>query len=231
MASAWNTPGLHYGFHESLVAGTGVRFCREARFLTPHERNLVVVCSTTVDVYRLAGDADAPSLVLAASFELHGVVTGCDVGRIPGNVRDCLFLAFKDAKCSVVEYSPSNHDLVSVSMHAYEDDEMRGGRVSGSRGPLVRVDPEGRCAGMLVYGRKMVVLPLGKVEGGGAADRQPEHRSADRLRSYTIDLAALEPRMAHVVDFAWLPGFYEPTLMILHESVPAWAGCVPDWIS
>ncbi len=39
---------------------------------------------------------------------------------------------------------------------------MRGGYVHHYRVPDVRVDPEDRCAAMLVYGRKIVVLPFNR---------------------------------------------------------------------
>ena len=39
---------------------------------------------------------------------------------------------------------------------------FQGGLASNNHIPLVRVDPDGRCAAMLVYGRQLVILPFRK---------------------------------------------------------------------
>jgi hypothetical protein len=45
---------------------------------------------------------------------------------------------------SLVEYSPELHDLITVSLHHFEDDTIREGFVHNETIPLVRVDPESR---------------------------------------------------------------------------------------
>ncbi len=48
---------------------------------------------------------------------------------------------------SLVEYSPEMHDLITVSLHHFEDDTIREGFVHNETIPIVRVDPESRWLG------------------------------------------------------------------------------------
>lgn len=104
---------------------------------------------------------------------------------------------------SVVEYDPGTHDLKTLSLHYFEEPELRVGTgctptpscpspslpqplpppsaslevshltvacltalhpqdgfVQNVHTPRVRVDPDGRCAAMLIYGTRLVVLPF-----------------------------------------------------------------------
>ena len=61
---------------------------------------------------------------------------------------------------SVVEYDPGTHDLKTLSLHYFEEPELRDGFVQNVHTPRVRVDPDGRCAAMLIYGTRLVVLPF-----------------------------------------------------------------------
>lgn len=51
-------------------------------------------------------------------------------------------------------------------MHCFEGPEwlhLRRGRESFARGPLVKVDPQGRCGSVLVYGLQMIILKASQV--------------------------------------------------------------------
>lgn len=55
--------------------------------------------------------------------------------------------------------------LVS-SMHCFEGPDwihLRRGRESFATGPIVKVDPQGRCAGVLVYGLQIIMLKAAQV--------------------------------------------------------------------
>ncbi|KAM1141932.1 hypothetical protein ACFX2I_041843 [Malus domestica] len=59
-----------------------------------------------------------------------------------------IVLAFEVAKISVLEFDDSIHGLRTSSMHRFEGPEwlhLRNGRESLAIGPLVKVDPQGRC--------------------------------------------------------------------------------------
>ena len=57
-------------------------------------------------------------------------------------------------------------DFFSSSMHCFEGPEwihLKRGRESFARGPVVKVDPQGRCGGVLVYDLQMIILKAAQV--------------------------------------------------------------------
>lgn len=99
---------------------------------------------------------------------------------------------------------------------------------------MVRVDPEGRCAVMTVYGRKLVVLPFRRDTALDDAElvlgeiMKPNSTASNSkvpvLASYMIVLKELDEKMDNVIDVQFLHGYYEPTLLILYEPVKTFPG-------
>lgn len=50
------------------------------------------------------------------------------------------------------------------------------------------------------------------------------------LPSYTVDLLTLSERVSNVKDIHFLHGYNNPTLFILYEPTPTWAGLVHSYL-
>ncbi|CAM6094104.1 unnamed protein product [Calypogeia fissa] len=177
-------------------------------------------------------------LELACSYRLHGNVESMAVlshrqDEGSRRRRDAIILAFRDAKISVLEFDDSTHNLRTSSMHYFEGPEwehLKRGRERFALGPLIRAEPIGRCAGMLVYNCQMVVLRAAQV-GYGLEDEDDNTSSgaassicAHVASSYVVNLRSMD--MKHVKDFVFLHGYNEPVILVLHEREPTWAGRV-----
>ena len=172
----------------------------------------------------------------------------------PRNQRDALLIAIRECKLSVVEFDPATLSIVSSSLHSWETPTGSCGVPSALRvatlPPLAVSDPEGRCAAVLLPSEgksRLALLPA--VEGESFGDEEDEEdeeedddpdapgasRTQSEIRargtaasvreSYVVDLT--ERLGLHAVrDVAFLHGYGEPTILILHERAPTWAARV-----
>lgn len=173
-------------------------------------------------------------LELLDSFELFGNIMSLQSVSLNNSPRDALLISFMDAKLSVVQHDPDNHELKTLSLHYFEEDEIKGGWTSHYHIPFVRVDPENRCAVMLCYGKKLVVLPFRKdnsLDEIEIQDVKPIKKTpmafiakTPILASYIITLKDLDEKIDNVLDIQFLQGYYEPTLLILYEPVRTYPG-------
>uniref|UniRef100_A0A8C5DIP8 Cleavage and polyadenylation specificity factor subunit 1 n=1 Tax=Gouania willdenowi TaxID=441366 RepID=A0A8C5DIP8_GOUWI len=230
-----------YAVYRQAHTPTAVEFSVYCNFISSKEKNLVVAGTSQLCIYRIIHDVESSSksdkssdskmrrekLEQVASFSLFGNVMSMASVQLVGSSRDALLLSFKDAKLSVVEYDPGTHDLKTLSLHFFEEPELRDGFVQNNHIPIVRVDPENRCAVMLVYGTKLVVLPfrrdtLTDEQEGGVG----EGPKSSFLPSYIIDVRELDEKLLNIIDMKFLHGYYEPTLLILFEPNQTWPGRV-----
>ncbi|PRQ59892.1 putative cleavage/polyadenylation specificity factor, A subunit [Rosa chinensis] len=175
------------------------------------------------------------SLELVCHYRLHGNVMTMAVlssgGGDGSKRRDAIILTFEDAKISVLEFDDSIHGLRTSSMHCFEGPEwlhLRRGRESFARGPSVKVDPQGRCGGVLVFDLQLIILKAAQGGYGLVGDDDGFASGAaisSRVESsYIISLRDLD--MKHIKDFTFVHGYIEPVLVILHERELTWAGRV-----
>ncbi|KAG8038870.1 hypothetical protein G9C98_003177 [Cotesia typhae] len=230
-----------YSICKNIHPATGVEHSITCNFFNRSEKCLVIAGSNVIRVFKLIPDIDpvkkdkvyetrAPKMKLEclAHYTLYGNVMSLQAVTLMGSQRDSLLLSFRDAKLSIVEYDPETHDLRTVSLHYFEEEEMRDGWTNHHHIPIVRVDPEGRCAVMLVYGRKLVVLPFRKdptLDDGDLLEASKSSSSKTPiLSSYMIVLKNLDEKIDNIIDLQFLHGYYEPTLLMLYEPVRTFAG-------
>uniref|UniRef100_A0A674ANQ1 Cleavage and polyadenylation specificity factor subunit 1 n=1 Tax=Salmo trutta TaxID=8032 RepID=A0A674ANQ1_SALTR len=218
-----------YAVYRQAHSPTAIEFSVYCNFISNEEKNLVVAGTSQLYVYRIIHDVEVnrkEKLEQVACFSLFGNVMSMASVQLVGANRDALLLSFKDAKLSVVEYDPGTHDLKTLSLHFFEEPELRDGFVQNLHIPMVRVDPENRCAVMLVYGTQLVVLPFRKDTLTDEQEGVVEGPKSSFLPSYIIDVRELDEKLLNIVDMKFLHGYYEPTLLILYEPNQTWPGRV-----
>uniref|UniRef100_A0A674AMR3 Cleavage and polyadenylation specificity factor subunit 1 n=1 Tax=Salmo trutta TaxID=8032 RepID=A0A674AMR3_SALTR len=204
-----------YAVYRQAHSPTAIEFSVYCNFISNEEKNLVVAGTSQLYVYRIIHDvevnfkdAKVPESRLIPTYSLHFNVINYHVAL------------------SVVEYDPGTHDLKTLSLHFFEEPELRDGFVQNLHIPMVRVDPENRCAVMLVYGTQLVVLPFRKDTLTDEQEGVVEGPKSSFLPSYIIDVRELDEKLLNIVDMKFLHGYYEPTLLILYEPNQTWPGRV-----
>lgn len=173
-------------------------------------------------------------LECVATYELFGNVMAMQSVSLSNSQRDAILIGFKDAKLSVVQHDPDTFELKTLSLHYFEEEDIKGGWLGNYCVPIIKVDPDNRCAVMVIYGKKLVVLPfrrdnsLDEIE---IQDVKPMKKTPLQLiaktpilASYIIELKDLDEKIDNVVDIEFLHGYYEPTLLILYEPVRTFPG-------
>ncbi|VVC38721.1 WD40/YVTN repeat-like-containing domain,Cleavage/polyadenylation specificity factor, A [Cinara cedri] len=191
-------------------------------FFNRVEKCLVLAGVNILRVYRLVPtdttcQPPKTKFECLAQYTLFGNIMCLQSVTLCQNSPEALLLSFSEAKFSLVQYDHDNHNLRTLSLNYFEDDKFKNGTTQHWTPPLIRVDPVGRCVVGLVYGHYFFVLPFGRtIDDHG--------KSAQVMPSYTIPIKTIDPKMNNIKDFDFLHGYYEPTLLILFESVQTNAG-------
>lgn len=230
-------------YYEELVQPSTVDHCVASSFTGRDHRNLILAKGHMLEVYRLhdhdnptvkaieveRGGRHAKPLKLVLRVQLYGAVEGMAVVRLPKASADCLLLSFADAKASLVEFSHAQRNLRLVSMHYFEKIAHSSGKTDRYLEAKVRVDPQARCATVLVCDRLLAVIPFIQEsqefleESLFDEEEDKEATEQERVKpSFMISLESYD--ILHVKDMVFLEGYFQPTILVLHEPIQTWAG-------
>jgi cleavage and polyadenylation specificity factor subunit 1 len=217
-----------YALYKELHPPTAVDHCVSCKFLNSKDLNIVTASGHVLRVYKVKkakSSADSlESWKLEQVFEtlLFDSPASLGVTRLAKSDKDALLIGFKEAKLSVVEFDQETHDIHTIALHYFEDEDSKLGTCNALVDPMIAVDPECRCAVMLVYRTKLAVLPYQKDEL--TTDKKSSTSYSSVFPSYIIDLTTVSDQIAQVNDVQFLHGYNKPTVCVLYETVPTWAG-------
>ncbi|PIA12900.1 hypothetical protein COEREDRAFT_12011 [Coemansia reversa NRRL 1564] len=168
--------------------------------------------------------AKQPQLRLAGRWSLHGKIIDMQAVRSGSGhgAADRLMLSFAEAKMSLIAFDSSTQGIVTESIHYYEHDSLRQHTPNDAQTCTMRSDPERRCIALRLYGDQLAILPFKEPGAAAGADAKPY------TDSFVVDMRAGGVDVRNVRDFVFLGGYLEPTLALLHEQAPSWAGRVED---
>ena len=149
-----------YSIFKTIHPPTGIEHAVWARFTSPSENNLILSSANHLYIYRV--NASTGTFERLHTFNVWGTICSMNACRLNPTVssKDALFLSFMDAKLSLIEFDASVQDLKTLSMHYFEDELAKEGHWYNFSPPIVRVDPDMRCACMLIYNSKLVIIPF-----------------------------------------------------------------------
>ena len=168
--------------------------------------------------------------------------------RFIGDSVDSIIVSFPIAKIAILKYDAAIHQLTTRSMHFFEEPHnqkefnkigktIKNGMLEYE--PVIRVDPENRCACVLVYNRGLVILPFRRILSSQQALKSITYaselsshtentnniiQSSKVLSSYSICIDNFPVQIAKVIDIEFLHGYNNPTLIILYEKELCWTG-------
>ena len=188
------------------------------------EPNLLLCRQRHIDLYRVIDK----KLELICSRRLHGTIESLAVLNDPysasapstsSSTSSAVLLTFRDAKVSVLRWNERRRDFDTTSLHYFESDvSLKAGRACFPSPPFCTVDPDGRCAAVIMYRHQMAILPATKDSSlfpSDAAESTVEIISAAVVGNSYVDNLGL---VRDVRDAVFLHGTSEPTLLCLHED-------------
>lgn len=179
-------------------------------------------------------------LCLIAQYELCGTVTALARVRIlrSRSGGEAILIALRDAKLSLVEWDPERYSISTISIHSYEQEDIKRSPWEPSLGQSVNflsVDPSSRCAALKFGVRHIAILPFYQDGDDLVMDDYDPEIDGDRptvktsegplqidkapyAPSFILSLLALDPTLSHPIHLSFLYEYREPTFGILSSQ-------------
>lgn len=179
-------------------------------------------------------------LILIAQYELSGTVTALARVRIlrSRSGGEAVLIALRDAKLSLVEWDPERYSISTISIHSYEQEDIKRSPWEPSLSQSVNVlsvDPSSRCAALKFGMRHLAILPFYQDGDDLVMDYYDPEIDGDRptvktsegplqvdkapyAPSFVLSLLALDPILSHPIHLSFLYEYREPTFGILSSQ-------------
>ena len=194
------------------------------------------------------GDKTASTkLVLVAQYELAGTITSLSRIKIMGSKSggNALLVSLRNAKVSLVEWDPERYSISTVSIHLYEQEDIRGNPWEADLDDHINylsVDPRSRCAALKFGARHLAIIPFHQVGDDIVMDDYDSEIDGERPEpiraitkaegdkkevgnetpygaSFVLSMLALDPGLSHPLHLAFLNEYREPTFGILSAQI------------
>ena len=161
--------------YKPLHPPTGVEHCCFARFTGPQDQNIITAHANLLEIYTLHTLPNGEVVSeLTASFTLAARIEALNVLPLPlrPDLPDALLITSRPAKAVLVAYEREAGELVVLDVYSFEHDALGLGSAVRAEPPAVDrlegindsaptvMDPMERCAGMLVYGTQVAIMPF-----------------------------------------------------------------------
>jgi len=179
-------------------------------------------------------------LILIAQYELSDTVTDLSRVRIlrSRSGGEAVLIALRDAKLSLVEWDPERYSISTISIHSYEQEDIKRSPWEPSLSQSVNVlsvDPSSRCAALKFGVRHLAILPFYQDGDDLVMDDYDPEIDGDRptvktsegplqvdkapyAPSFVLSLLALDPTLSHPIHLSFLYEYREPTFGILSSQ-------------
>lgn len=204
-----------YSSIQELVGCSGVEHSIFCHFTSPSATNLITSIEDRLRIYQIS--QDPPTLKLLWEEKIFGSIS--DIAKVPSQdpstqTPDRLFVSCKEAKAVCLAWNALEQRPENVSLHFFEKEIHQSEFLLNDYPPFLRVEPSIRCIAMRVYKNSIAFIPPPATAASSVEDEDFYRRF---ISSFVFSLDQVHKRTRNLIDFAFLPGFVEPTLALLYE--------------
>lgn len=177
-----------------------------------------------------ADERSLSKLILICEVPLDGYVT--DIGSIRSSLyhsKDILILSFKHAKMVLLIWDEEKFCTTPISVHYYEKDLFDSHFADPNYVSRFKTEPLNTCLCLMYQKDQMAFLPFYRDESlddGNTKGSNPEDQPI-YSPSFALPVSRLDESISHVIDFAFLYEYREPTIAIVFQPVRTWTGTIP----